>query len=163
MSKKNENNLDRLCEFIANEVGRGATRESARRYLIAIYKIILNQLKFNGKVQFSKFGTFELYEREGKEMKVGNPYEGGVKYIYAPQKYFVNFKMANGLDRCINDFDFKFKNKNKPIKEKKKKIKYKDDVDKKRRGRLPKRFWVNPPMDSTLADMLNQANERSKE
>lgn len=128
--------LDVLCDLIAIEVGNGATSASAKRYLIGLYKVILQQLKLNKKIVLPKFGTFWLERREERIMNVGDPVNGGVKTIHVKPKNRVEFTQSTILEQNINQNKFKMKEK-----KKKKKI---------------------VPLEITLEEMLETAMKRSE-
>ena len=134
--KKNKTEI--LCELIAIEVGGGATVKSVKKYLSALYRVILKQFKINQKVQIPKFGTFKLEKREERDMVVGDPVNGGTKTIHVKPKYKVEFIASGFLDDSINKNRFKLKPR-----------------QKKPKNKLPN-------IETTLEQMLKSAFERSE-
>lgn len=131
--------MDLFCELVAVEVGKGASPSSVKKYMIGMYKVILQQLKINRKVHIPNFGTFKVEQREARTMKVGDPVNGGIKYINVKPKFKVIFIPSGILDSNINKNNFKMKEKPKPIKNPKTSI------------------------EEALANMLNLAFERGEE
>ena len=98
--------FDNLCKQVALEVGGNATPNMAAKYIKALYKIFLRQLETNGIFKMPKFGIFKLKAKEEKEMKVGDPVNGGYQYIYVPEENYLIFSESKYLSRAINS-DFK--------------------------------------------------------
>ena len=65
MGKKTR--YDELCRLLTFKV-KGATINSADKYLQGLYKIILEQLELNGEFVLPKFGKFYIEHVEDREM-----------------------------------------------------------------------------------------------
>ena len=59
---KNDLGLNDFCNLVANETR--TSPEAVKKYLIAIYKVILEQLRINKRVSIYGFGVFEIFERK---------------------------------------------------------------------------------------------------
>lgn len=126
-----------LCNLIALQVGRGASPSSVDRYLRAIYKVILQQLKLNKKIRFKNFGHFEIKKRKSGERLINDPNTNTKTLRYVKDKYLISFKSSEIFDRSVNDNDFKI-------------------ITNKGINRLPKREKMN------TADLLNLAFSRKE-
>lgn len=138
-----------LCNLIAMEVGNHATPKSVDKYLKAIYKVILKQLKLNKRIYFQGFGYFSIKEREGSYREIGNLNNGCEKQLfYIKPKNLIQFKTSERLDYCINENDFNYTQKgfvpyNKTTEQKQKEAREKKELD--------------------IADIINMANARKEE
>lgn len=130
-------NYNDLCDMIANEVGYGATRESTKRYLKAIYRVILKQLKLKNRIYFKDFGYWEIKQRKSGEREINNPMTNEKRVVYVKPKYSIFFKPSINFDKSVNENDFKI-------------------ITDKGIKRLPK----NKPF--TTSDLINKANSRAK-
>lgn len=137
-SKTKNINYNDLCNLIAQEVGY-TSASSVNRYLKAIYKVILRQLQLNKRISFKDFGYFEIKERKNGERLIYDPTVNKKKIVYVKPKFSIFFKAYDKFDCSVNN-DFTIVT-NKELKAMKKK---------------------DSPM-SSVADLLNKANERRKE
>lgn len=132
-----------LCNLVSLEVGENrSSPESAKRYLIALYKVILNQLKVNKRIYLYGFGFFELYERRSGERLIPDITDEKLekKLVYVKPRNVVKFRPSQVLDTNVNENDFKLKYS---MKEKRKTQKEKT-------------------LGDNVADLLNKAERRSK-
>jgi nucleoid DNA-binding protein len=90
-----------LCKLLALKVGKGATENSADRYLKCLYSIILEQLDLNGEIVLPKFGKFYIEHVEDKEI-IANGGGGEKKYIYIPERDDVKFVPYKELKERTN-------------------------------------------------------------
>ena len=98
--------FDILCKQVAIEAGNRITPKTVAKVLKALYRIYLRQLEVNGIFKMPKFGIFKISVKEEKEMKVGDPVNGGYQYIYVPEERSLTFSESKYLHRAINS-DFK--------------------------------------------------------
>lgn len=107
MAKLNPNEFYFMIQNKLAESGYSTSIDICKRYFGAIYQVILDQLKINGKITVPMFGTFEAKERKSGERVVGNPNnDGKLQLVYVPPKLTVSFRESNTMDRIINDKDF---------------------------------------------------------
>lgn len=120
-------NLNDLCNLIALEVNNGDPK-IAKKYLIATYKVILQQLALNKRILFYGFGAFELVERKSGERLVNDlndkdntENEMFKTLIYVTPRNQVRFRPSQILDTNVNenDFNLSFSMKKKKSKRKK--------------------------------------------
>lgn len=104
-------NLEQLFELIINEMCVGSSVNSVERYFDAFYRVFIKQIAIKGKLHIPTFGTFYLEQKEDKVMKVGDPHNGGSKFIHVKPKYYVTFKQSSFMDRIMNDNDFVYSKK----------------------------------------------------
>lgn len=145
MAKSNDIKLDDLLNLIANEVGKGATPASVRKYLAAIQKVILKELKLNDRIHFKNFGTFEIFKSGGYDRRMGD-FEGGTKISYVKPKLRLGFSPSATMHRIINENDFEPEKK-----VRRSKSRTKTNVAYNERRRKPK-----PTMEELVADMINK-------
>lgn len=145
MGKGNDIKHADLLNLIANEVGGNATPEMARRYLKAIVKVILAELKLNGRIYFKNFGAFETFEVGGSDKKMGC-LDGGTVIRYIHPKTKIKFKSSASFERYINENDYSI-----PDKKYKRKPKSQVRVEHNERRRKPQ-----PTMEDLVTEMLNK-------
>lgn len=149
---ENDIKLNELCNLLANEVGGSASIASARKYLSALQRVILKELKLNQRIYFFNFGAFEIYESGGYDTKMGDIVkQEGTIYRYIPVKTKILFKPSKVLLNSINKNDFE------PIKRKynKKKIK-KQDIEERKAKRRKEKI----SMEEAFTNMLNNKKEK---
>ena len=105
--KNNDVSYDDFCNLVANELKRNSTPTSVDRYLYAIYKVILRQLKLNHRIKIKGFGTFEIKERKSGERLINNPKNNQRQVYYVEPRYSISFKAASNFDYSVNENDFK--------------------------------------------------------
>lgn len=98
---------DELCNLIALQVGRGASPNSVDRYLTAMYKVILQQLKLNKKIRFKNFGCFEIKNRKSGERLINDPNTQTKTLRYVKDRFLISFKPSEVFDKSVNDNGFK--------------------------------------------------------
>ena len=136
-------NFDDLCNLVALEVSdKRASKESAKKYLIALYKVILNQLKINQRIYIYGFGFFELFERRSGERLIPDFTSETLekKLVYVKPRNVVKFRPSQILDTNVNENNFK--------------LRY--SMKGKRKSQKEKEFGNN------VADLINRAERRSK-
>lgn len=118
---KNDLSLNDLCNLIANETK--TSPEAAKRYLFAIYKVILEQLKINKRISIYGFGVFEIFERKSGERLIPDINDvTKKKLVYIKPRNSIRFKPSQVFDTNVNENNFNFKmSMQKKLKEKKKK------------------------------------------
>lgn len=142
MSKKR---IDEIFELVSIKIGKSGSPKRAKEYILALYGIILEQLMLNGKMYIPKFGTFVIKQKEEKVLKVGDPINGGTKYVYVEPRNYIEFTPSNYFDRSVNENDFKLKKEKKPMQKQEKKRKSKKDKS----------------INFTITELLNKASERN--
>ena len=139
-----ELSFDNLCNLVAIKAGGASSPSAAKKYLTALYKVILEQLQINNRVVLWGFGIFEIHEREGGNRLLPDltDEEKKKKLVYVKPRNVIRFKPSQILDTNINEnnFKLKFSMQNK-LKEKKK---------------PSKRFF-----EENITDLLNIAERRS--
>lgn len=102
---------DDLCNLIAlkvNQYNAKATPHSVDYYLQSIYKVILDQLKLNNRINIKDFGIFEIKDRKSGERIINNPNKDNEKQlVYVKPKKAITFKAAKKFDVSVNENDFK--------------------------------------------------------
>lgn len=143
MSSRSELSFDDLCNLVAIKAGRNATSKAARRYLVGLYKVILEQLKINKKISIYGFGVFELFERKSGQRLLPDFTSETLekKLIYVRPRKVVKFRPSQIFDTNINENDFKLSySMKKKIEGKKKKNKF---------------------FEENVTDLINTAERRS--
>lgn len=112
MTKKNNDiSYDDLCNLIALKAGTynaNATPHSVDYYLQATYKVILDQLKLNNRINIKNFGIFEIKDRKSGERIVNNPNKDNEKQlVYVKPRKSITFRAAKKFDVSVNENDFK--------------------------------------------------------
>lgn len=105
MARNNDIKYADLLNLIAKEVRGNSTPDMARKYLEAIIRVIMAELKLNGRIYFNKFGAFETFETGGGDKRMGNP-EGGTVIRYIHPKTKIRFKPSSVIEKCINEYNF---------------------------------------------------------
>ena len=102
---------DDLCNLIAlkvNQHNAKATPHSVDYYLQSIYKVILDQLKLNNRINIKDFGIFEIKDRKSGERIINNPNKDNEKQlVYVKPKKAITFRAAKKFDVSVNENDFK--------------------------------------------------------
>jgi len=139
--KKNDLGLNDLCNLIANEIPY-ASPNSAKKYLKAIYKVILEQLRINKRISIYGFGIFEIFERKSGERLIPDINDTSkTKLVYIKPRNSIRFKPSQVFDTNVNENNFKLKmSMQNKIKEKKKRSK---------------------DFGQSIVDLMNQAERRS--
>ena len=101
MSNAYDLKIDQLCNLIGLECKYSPS--TVRKVLDATYSVILKQLELNKRIYFLDFGAFEIYERPSGDRVIGDFVNGGTKIQYVPERNRVIFKMADPLDRAVNE------------------------------------------------------------
>lgn len=136
--KKNDISYDDFCNLVANKVTR-ATICSTKKYLKAIYKVILEQLELNQRINIKGFGCFEIKERKSGERVINNPKNNELQLVYVKPKYSIFFKASSNFDYSVNENDFKITS-DKKLKKNTRRLKVKKKTE--------------------LVDVINKANKR---
>lgn len=131
-----------LCTLISNEVA-SSTPDSVNRYLVATYKVILEQLKLNNSVYLKNFGTFEIKNRKSGSRIINNPNKDNEKQlVYVEPRLSITFKSSSVFDHSVNENNFKISNEHKvKTKEKNKRKKHRSNIN-------------------NYVDLINRANSR---
>lgn len=137
--------LNDLLNLIANEVGGGATPLSAKKYLNALKKIVLEELRLNKRIYLSGFGWFEVKEFGGFDTKMGDVVNGGSVIKYIKPREHVTFRESEVLFKIINENDYVI-----PKKVKKGKTKKEIQTVHNERRRKPKLS-----MEESICELLN--------
>ncbi len=118
---KNDLGLNDFCNLVANETR--TSPEAVKKYLIAIYKVILEQLRINKRVSIYGFGVFEIFERKSGERLIPDINDvTKKKLVYIKPRNSIRFKPSQVFDTNVNENNFNFKmSMQKKLKEKKKK------------------------------------------
>lgn len=118
---KNDLGLNDFCNLVANETR--TSPEAVKKYLIAIYKVILEQLRINKRVLIYGFGVFEIFERKSGERLIPDINDvTKKKLVYIKPRNSIRFKPSQVFDTNVNENNFNFKmSMQKKLKEKKKK------------------------------------------
>ena len=118
---KNDLGLNDFCNLVANETR--TSPEAVKKYLIAIYKVILEQLRINKRVSIYGFGVFEIFERKSGERLIPDINDvTKKKLVYIKPRNSIRFKPSQVFDTNVNENNFNFKmSTQKKLKEKKKK------------------------------------------
>ncbi len=132
MGKKTR--YDELCRLLTFKV-KGATINSADKYLQGLYKIILEQLELNGEFVLPKFGKFYIEHVEDREM-IATGKNREKKYIYVPQMDKIKFT---------------------PYKE------FKDDINKKYGVVSTHGNAKDIPLKATVAELFEKTNQKRKD
>lgn len=103
----NDLNFEDLCNMIALRVGNGATINSSKKYMVALFEVILRQLELNHRIYIQDFGYFEIKERKSGERVIYDPNTGEKKLLYIEPKYSIFFKASEKFDFAINKNEFK--------------------------------------------------------
>lgn len=127
-------NFEDLCNLVALKVGCRATPSSVGKYLIGLYKVILNQLKLNKKIYIKDFGYFEIKERKSGERVIYDPNTGTKQLVYVEPKYSISFRPSETFYYSVNENNFRLITKKrlklvKPKKTKKKNKRIKNSAD----------------------------------
>jgi nucleoid DNA-binding protein len=138
---KNDLGLNDLCNLIANEVP-SASPKSAKRYLLATYKVILEQLRINKRISIYGFGVFEIFERKSGQRLIPDINDTSkTKLVYIKPRNSIRFKPSQVFDTNVNENNFKLKmSMQNKLKEKKKKSK---------------------DFDESIVELMNKAERRS--
>lgn len=117
-----------LCNLIANELPQ-ATPNSVRKYLLATYKVILEQLRINKRISIYGFGVFEIFERKSGERLIPDINDvSKKKLVYIKPRNSIRFKPSQVFDTNVNENNFKLRlSMQNKIKGKKKK-EFGDDI-----------------------------------
>lgn len=137
--------LNDLLNLVANEVGGSSTPAMARRYLNALKKVLLEELKLNKKVYLHEFGWFEIKDYGGFDTKMGDPVNGGSVIKYIKPREHVTFRESDVLFRIVNENDYII-----PKKPKKGRTKREAQIVHNERRRKPK-----PSMEESICELLN--------
>lgn len=109
----NDISYDDLCNLIALKVktasrNANATPRSVDYYLKATYKVILDQLKLNNRINIKDFGIFEIKDRKSGERIINNPNKDNEKQlVYVKPRKSITFRAAKKFDVSVNENDFK--------------------------------------------------------
>lgn len=103
---------DDLCNLIALKINNlynaKASPHSVDYYLQSIYKVILDQLKLNNRINIKDFGIFEIKDRKSGERIINNPNKDNEKQlVYVKPKKAITFRAAKKFDVSVNENDFK--------------------------------------------------------
>lgn len=140
--------LNDLLNLVANEVGGHSNPNIARKYLEALERVILKELKLNKRINLYEFGTFEVFRIGGYDKKMGDLSSGYgtiIKYIQPKDK--LKFTPSKKIEKIINEYDYEVPDK-KPKKKKEKKTK---TVDYKERNKKRQ-----PTMEESIVNLLNK-------
>jgi len=96
--------INELFDLISIETG--ITSKTIRKIFVAFYKIFINQLNLNGRILIPKFGSFVISRKKERILRVGDPHNGGVKYIHVKPDYEISFQPSKTLMDIINKRDF---------------------------------------------------------
>lgn len=115
-SKKRQNimndiSYEDLCNLIALKINRlysaKASPHSVDYYLQSIYKVILDQLKLNNRINIKDFGIFEIKDRKSGERIINNPNKNNEKQlVYVKPKKAITFRAAKKFDVSVNENNF---------------------------------------------------------
>lgn len=145
MGRNNDIKYNDLLNLIANEVGGNTTPNLVRKYLNAIVKVILKELKLNGRINIMNFGIFDVSEVGGYDTRMGN-FDGGTSIKYVHKKLKLNFKPSKTIKDAINENDFEI-----PKKQHKARSKRDARIVHNERRRVEK-----PSMQDIVTEMLNK-------
>ena len=106
--------FDDICNLISNEIYHSSPR-SVKKYLKALFKVILRQLELHKKIYLKDFGTFEIRERKSGERMMYNPNKQRSEVVYVKPRYVVTFRPSSKFDYMINENDFKMLHGNSKI------------------------------------------------
>lgn len=140
---KSDLGLNDFCNLVANEI-TSASPKSVKRYLVAIYKVILEQLRINKRVSIYGFGVFEIFERKSGERLITDFNDTTKKkLVYIKPRNSIRFRPSQVFDTNVNENNFKFSlSMQKKLKEKKVKRRNRD-------------------FDEHVVDLINVAERRS--
>ena len=144
----------RLEDFLilwSQKVGKNTSPNTMRGYLEGFIKAILDELKLNGEVYIHNFGTFRIAQVGGETKKIGDPINGGTRYVFCKPKLRLSFTPSEVVNRMINENDYEmFK---KPSKRK-----FTSQQSKNRHNELRRK--EKPSLESLLCDMLNESEKK---
>lgn len=150
-------NRIKLLDFLtiwSIKIGKNTSPETMRKYLDALNNLILEQLKLNGELYIYNLGSFTLDVPvpDTKPRLIGDPNNGGARYMICNPRPKVRFKPSNVLIEAIeNDFEYR----KKPSKRKYKRLEYIEIRNERRRKE-------KPTMADILCEMTNEIEETRK-
>ena len=145
MGKYRQNDLgfNDLCNLISNKVPNSSP-ESVKRYLIATYKVILEQLRINKRISIYGFGVFEIFERKSGERLITDLNDvSKKKLVYIKPRNSIRFKPSQVFDTNVNENNFKLK------------MSMQNKIKEKKVHRYKKDFGEH------IVDLMNKAERRS--
>ncbi len=144
MGRPNDLRTDDFYNLIAKKVGQNATPNLAKKYLKALYEVILDELKLNGRISIFRFGIFEIKQVGGYDKKIN--LDGVIRYVQPKEK--ITFRPSDTFNKAVNECDYTLpKIKSRRI--------YKNTKEKERahyeRHKPPKK-----PMEDSVINLLNK-------
>lgn len=120
--------LEDFCFLVAKEAQyKSSSVASVKRYMRAIYKVILKQLQLNGRVNIKGFGIFEVRDRKSGERFIKDPVTGEERLVYVAPRKAVTFRASDCFDTSINEGDYRIVENATRYKKNKKQEKYLND------------------------------------
>lgn len=141
---------DNLVNILANEVKGSPT--TAKKYLSAMKKIILEELELNGSIYIHGFGEFYLTERLGTDAKRMDFGTGKVKVCYVPPSQVIRFKPSKTFKDDVNVRGFKVKEDSER--------RIKKDVE---LGVIKRPRKAIPTLEQDFVALLNKKMEKAEE
>lgn len=85
-----------------NVKGSSCTSNRVKEILDSLRRVMIDELKNNGKCRLYGIGTFTLKEHGGYDTKIGNFVPCQSEKVYIPKKDRVMFKVSGGFEDEIN-------------------------------------------------------------
>ena len=150
-------NPETFYNLIASKAGGSSTPSASKRFWLAFYDVLLDELRLNGELYIYGFGKFILKERGGYDKMSGNFEEGGRIRVYVNKTTYIDFEPSELFTRAIQG-DFKRVDRNQ------KKRKYKNRAEQiesiKRERHEEKKAKLTP--EEIICGHINQINNAKK-
>lgn len=116
---------DDFYNLLAKETNlKNATTYSAEVYMDALYRIMLKELKLNGRIKIPGIGIFEANKIKSHAVTNNLTDDGGIFWI--DERLAIRFRPLKQFKRDVNENNFETSKK----KKRKKKVSYGREVDK---------------------------------
>ena len=143
--------------LIASKAGGNSTPSASKRFWLAFYDVLLDELRLNGELYIYGFGKFVLKERGGYDKMSGNFVDGERIRVFVDRVTYIDFEPSSLFTQAIHG-DFKRVDRNQ------KKRKYRNRAEQiesiKRERHEVKKAKMTP--EEIICSQINQINDAKK-